>query len=62
MMRCLSVEPADRPSAGEVLQDLSRLKRRNSMDVSAAAQWGTPAVADQGAGTLRRCASLKGLA
>ena len=45
MMRCLSVDPQDRPTAGEVLAELKHLKRRNSVDVAATAEWGAAAAA-----------------
>ena len=62
MMRCLSVDPQARPTAGELLQELQRLKRRNSVDVAAATEWsaaaGAAAVAAELPSTLRRHASV----
>jgi len=60
MMRCLAFEPCERPSAAELLQELARLKRRNSLDAAAVAEWAAAAAtaANEHPGTLRRCASI----
>lgn len=36
MMRCLSFDPAQRPSALELLQELASLKRSSSLDATSA--------------------------
>ncbi|KAI7842912.1 hypothetical protein COHA_003423 [Chlorella ohadii] len=60
MMRCLAFEPGERPSAAELLQELARLKRRNSLDAAAVAEWAAAGAtaANEHPGTLRRCASI----
>ena len=60
MMRCLAFDPAERPSAAELLQELACLKRRNSLDAAAVAEWAAAgaAASPEQQGTIRRCASI----
>ncbi|PRW56736.1 Serine threonine- kinase CTR1 [Chlorella sorokiniana] len=62
MMRCLSVDPEERPTSGQLLQDLGCLKRRSSLDAAmVAAEWGAAAAAaPDGPGPMRRRASFAG--
>lgn len=58
MMRCLSFDPAQRPSALELLQELASLKRSSSLDASrTSVRCGAAAAAMPGE-MLRRRASI----